>query len=287
MTTLYQRSDEELKRLLDRLTSGAESNGNSFEAVVAEAAGVIEKEGRFGSGPVPPHTGSGAQLVAMARSMVTEELVQRVDDRKLAALLQRKIDAENRKPAKERAPIVSPYHASTWPGDAKIWMEVAVGLDRGSRGTNSNIHDHNKSNVAHVATGFAFELTYKSLLVGEFEPFLQKHSCLSLHQRLASDTKTRLEAIMVKQGWSTATECVTYLDQRMSNADRKYWMVNPDRTRRTRQSEGTGFIVADGPMAIARLGKVLFTLLPMATSKLSRARRAWDYLHRQPARPSL
>lgn len=275
MTTLYQRSDDELKRLLEGLTSRAELN--SSDAMVAEAADIIENERRFGSGPVPPHTRSGAQLIETARSIVTEELVKREDDRELAVVLQRKIDAENGKPAKERASIVSPYHASTWPGDAKVWMEVAVGLDQGSRGPGSDIRDHNKSNVAHVATGFAFELMYKCLLVGEFEPFLQKHSCLSLHQRLNPDTQTRLETAMMQQGWSSATECVTYLDERMSNADRKYWMVNPDRTRRTGRSNGAGFIIADGPMAIARLGQVLFKLLPLATWKLSQARRAWDY----------
>lgn len=277
MTTLYQKGDDQLERLRDRLTLPAESNRISSDTIEAEAAEVVEKERRWGSEPAPPDFGSGAQLVAEARRLVTEELARRVDDRRLAAVLQRKIDAENKKPEEKRAVIVSPYHASTWPGDAKVWMEVAVGLDQASRTPDSDIRDHYKSNVAHVATGFAFELTYKCLLVGEFEPFVQTHSCQSLHDRLAPDTQARLKTIMAKQGWSSATECVKYLDEHMSNADRKYWMVNPDRTRRTGRSEGTGFIVADGPMAIGRLGQVLFRLLPLATCKLSQARRAWNY----------
>ena len=275
MTTLYQKSDDQLERLRDRLILRAESN--SSDTIEAEAAEIVEKERRWGLEPAPPDVGSGAQVVAEARRLVTEELSRRVGDRRLADVLQKKIDAENDKPDKARAVIVNPHHASTWPGDAKVWMEVAVGLDQSNRGLGSDMRDHHKSNVAHVATGFAFELAYKALLVGEFEPFLQKHSCELLHKRLAPDTQAHLEAVMIENGWPTAIACVKYLDERMSNADRKYWMVNPNRARWTRVSKGTSFFLADGPMAIARLGQVLITLLPLVTGKLSQARRAWDY----------
>ena len=78
-----------------------------------------------------------------------------------------------------------------------------------------------------------------------------------------------------------ATQCVTYLDEAMSNADRKYWMVNPDRARRTGRMQGTGFMVADSPMAIGRMGEILFRLIALATAKLHQARRAWTCLKRQ------
>ena len=258
----------------------AESNRNSSDTIEAEAAEVVENERRSMSELAPPASRSGAQLITEARRLVTEELANRVDDQRLAAVLQRKIDAEYKKPPKKRAAIVSPYHVSTWPGDAKVWMEVAVGLDQASRAPDSSLRDHCKSNVAHVATGFAFELAYKCLLVGEFEPFVQTHSCQLLHDRLAPDTQARVSTIMAEQGWSSATACVKYLDERMSNKDRKYWMVTPDRTRETGRSKGTGFIVADSPMAIGRLGQVLLGILPLVTCKLSQARRAWDYRHR-------
>ena len=280
MKTLYQMGENELERLHERLTRSSETSGAEFDALAAEVSSIIETERRSGFESVPPVGGSKAELIATARAMVGDELARRVDDRDLAAVLQRKMEAEDAKSARERGLIVSPYHVWTWLGDAKVWMEVAVDLDRGSRGPDSDIRDHYKSNVAHVATGLAFELTYKGLLVGEFEPFLQKHSCQSIHERLGSETQARLETIMTENGWPDATSCVRYLDERMSNADRKYWMVNPDRVRRTGVSEGTGFIVADGPMAIARLGQVLFRVLPLAIGKVRRAQRAWDYRER-------
>ena len=280
MKTLYQRSDEELERLRDKLTWPEEPNITPGAAMAAEATAIVEAELRWETEPVARNCGSGAGVVATAQDMVTEELARRVDDRQRAAVLQRMIEAEDKKPVRKRAPIVNPSHAWTWLGDAKVWMEVAVGLDQHSRKPNAGIHDHNESNVAHVATGFAFELVYKCLVVGEFEPLLQKHSCQFLHDRLTPETQARLETIMVANGWSDSNACVKYLDERMSNADRKYWMVNPDRARRRGFSVGTSFIVADSPMAIARLGLVLFGILPLATTKLRQAQRAWDYLVR-------
>ena len=280
MKTLYQKSQNELEQLHERLTRSSETSGAEFDALVAEGSSTIETERKLGFELVAPVSGSKADVIATARRMVGEELARRVDDRNLAAVLQRKIEAEKANPAKKRRPIVNPRHVRTWLGDARVWMEVAIELDQASRGPGSDIRDHHKSNVAHVATGLAFELAYKGLLVAEFEPFLQKHSCESIHERLPPDTQARLETIMMENGWSDATTCVRYLDERMSNADRKYWMVNPNRTRRTRVSEGPGFIIADGPMAIARLGQILFKVLPLARRKVGQATRAWDYRER-------
>lgn len=278
MKTLYQCNDHELEQLRDRLTSHNGLNGAGSDAIVAEAAEIIESERR--SRPSRQDSGSGGGSLTTALRMVTDELAQRTDDRKLAAVLEQKVDAENRKPARQRAPIVNPRHVWTWLGDAKVWMEVGMGLDRDSRGRSSDIRDPSKSNVAHAATGFAFELAYKCLLVAEFEPFVQKHSCEFLHERLAPDTQARLEGIMVQDGWPSASACLKYLDEHMSNADRKYWMVNPDRTRRTGWARGTTFVVADSPMTIARLGAILFEMLRLAERELGRAVRGWDYLDR-------
>ena len=200
MATLFQTSDDELERLQEELTH-RQSNETGSDALVVLAARIVETERRSGVGPAAAGAKADSSLIEVARGMVAEEVAKRVDDRRLAAVLHQKLVDEHTKPPKKSASIVSPLHVWTWVGDAKVWMEMAVALDRDSRGTGSDIQDHNKANVAHVATGFAFELVYKCLLVAEFEPFLQSHSCRCLHERLPCDTQEILEAIMIENGW--------------------------------------------------------------------------------------
>ena len=76
----------------------------------------------------------------------------------------------NNKIKKQREPQPNVYTASIWPAEAQTWMNVAVRLDLESgRGRNNENTDHCKLSVAHVCTGMAFELAYKSLLVAEFK----------------------------------------------------------------------------------------------------------------------
>lgn len=77
------------------------------------------------------------------------------------------------------------YAVSIFPREAAVWMDTALRLDSESnrRVENSNT-DHNKLNVAHVCTGLAFELAYKSLIVADFKPIAPIHSVGKLHGML-------------------------------------------------------------------------------------------------------
>ena len=93
---------------------------------------------------------------------------------------------------KKREPHPNVYAASMWPMEAQTWMEVAMRLDfESGRGRNNENTDHCKLNVAHVCTGMAFELAYKSLLVAEFKLPEKTHSIEKLHKMLKTrNTKT-------------------------------------------------------------------------------------------------
>ena len=65
----------------------------------------------------------------------------------------------NQKMGDKRKPRANVYAASTWPGDAWAWMDVAVRLDvESGRGRTNDHINHHKLNVAQVCTGLAFEL---------------------------------------------------------------------------------------------------------------------------------
>ena len=70
-------------------------------------------------------------------------------------------------------------------------MDTALRLDyESNRPLKNRKHmDRNKLNVAHVCTGLAFELAYKSLLVAEFQPIKQTHSIEKLHEILREETQ--------------------------------------------------------------------------------------------------
>ena len=116
MKTLYQMGENELGRLHDMLTGSSETSGAEFDALSAEGSTIIETERRSGFESVPPVGSSKADLIATAKAMVGNELARRVDDRNLATVLQRKIEADDAKPARERGLIVNPYHV--WPEKA-------------------------------------------------------------------------------------------------------------------------------------------------------------------------
>ena len=112
------------------------------------------------------------------------------------------------------------YGASLWPWEAQVWMDTAVRLDSESNRPQKNEHiDHNKLNVAHVCTGLAFELAYKSLLVAEFKPLEKTHSVEKLHGMLKEETQEIVEGYIKEAGWKDSAHLLKYLDERMTHPD--------------------------------------------------------------------
>ena len=188
---------------------------------------------------------------------------------------------------KGREPQPNVYAASMWSAEACTWMNVAVRLDHESgRGRNNNT-DHSKLNVAHVCTGMAFELAYKSLLVAEFKLPEKTHSIEKLHKMLKAETQKIVEHWIKEAGWKESGDLLKYLDERMAHPDRKYWMENPWKTAKTGVRSGTGFIIGIGIMTIPELAPILYKLANLGAQNLDKARKQLYLLeHIQSARAS-
>ena len=187
----------------------------------------------------------------------------------------------NQATSKRRKPHVNVFAASTWPHDAAIWMDVAVRLDRESgRAQKSGPSNHFKLNVAHVCTGLAFELAYKSLLVAEFKLPKKTHSIKKLHKMLAPATRERVEQWFKEVGWDKSDRLLEYLDEEMSNPDRKYWMENPWKRAKTGMGTGTGFVIGIEMMTIPKLAPILYKLANLGAQNLDVARKQNDLIGR-------
>ena len=159
-----------------------------------------------------------------------------------------------------------------WPREAQVWMDTAVRLDY-----ESNLHvkksgfDVNKLNVAHVCTGLAFELAYKSLIIADFKPIEKTHSVEKLHGMLKKETEKIVEGYITEAGWKDSVSLLKYLDERMTHRDRKYWMDDPWK----RGGTGVGF-VRKGIMTIPELAPILHKLVNLGAHNLEKARK---YFH--------
>ena len=157
-----------------------------------------------------------------------------------------------------------------WLGEAQVWMDTAVRLDAESNRPQKNgNHDRNKLNVAHVCTGLAFELAYKSLLVAEFKPLERTHSVEELHEKLEEETQEIVEGYIKRAGWKDSTSLLKYLDERMTHSDRKYWMENPWK----KGGAGVGFAISAKNMTIPELAPILRDLVILASEKMKKAHK--------------
>lgn len=176
----------------------------------------------------------------------------------------------NQKSGSQKKQYANLFGASLWPREAQVWMDTAVRLDYESNRPQKDSHtDHNKLNVAHVCTGLAFELAYKSLLVAEFKPLKRTHSVEELHGMLGEETRGIVEGDIKEIGWKDSAHLLNYLDERMTHPDRKYWMQNPWK----RGGAGTSFVIAEGIMTIPGLALILHKLVNLGAQNLEKARR--------------
>ena len=160
------------------------------------------------------------------------------------------------------------YAASSWYREALVWMDTAARLDNESnRPQRNGHHDRNKLNVAHVCTGFAFELAYKSLIIADFKPIEQTHKVEKLHGMLKEETQGIVERYITKEGWEDSASLLKYLDESMTHSDRKYWMVDPWK----KGGAANNFMIADGIMSIPGLNPILCKLVILGKQNLDKA----------------
>ena len=162
------------------------------------------------------------------------------------------------------------YGATWWPWEAQVWMDTAVRLDyESNRPQKKEPIYRNKLNVAHVCTGLAFELAYKSLIIADFQPIEKTHQVEKLHGMLKEETQGIVERYITEEGWKDSASLLEYLDENMTHPDRKYWMENPWKKGGT----ATVFVIGDEIRSIPGLTPILCKLVNLGKQNLDKARK--------------
>ena len=143
---------------------------------------------------------------------------------------------------------------SLWLGDSIAWMEAAVFMDNssGRSRTKGKQMDHHRANVAHVATGYAYELLMKSIAKADDTELKPSHSVKETFSELGEERKQEIRTAMVKHGVQDAEKHFDYVDESMCHKDRKYWMFEKDMW----SAGATGFMIADGVLSIDGLARI-------------------------------
>ena len=143
---------------------------------------------------------------------------------------------------------------SLWLRDSSAWMEAAVFMNDLSRRTapKGDPIDHNRANVAYVATGYAYELLMKSIAKADDAELKPRHSVKKIFSELGKERKQEIREAMAKHKVQNAEWCLDYVDARMAHKDRKYWMFEKDMW----SAGATSFMVADGVLSIGGLARI-------------------------------
>lgn len=174
----------------------------------------------------------------------------------------------NQKAGSENKKLNNLVIASMWSTEAQVWMDTAVRLDYESNLQVENRgFDLNKQNVAHVCTGLAFELAYKSLIIADFKPIKKTHYVKKLHGMLKTETKKIVEGYITHAGWEDSTSLLNYLDETMTHPSRKYWMDDPCKEKRT-----SAKFVRKGKETIPELAPILHKLVNLGAENLEKSR---------------
>lgn len=144
---------------------------------------------------------------------------------------------------------------SMWLKDSIAWMEAAVfmdGLGRRSAPENEPI-DHNRENVAYVATGYAYELLMKSLGKADDAKIKPSHSVKEVFARIGEERKQEIRKAMAKHEVEDAESYLSAVDETICHKDRKYGMIGKD------MQSATGGVIsypAGGMWSIDRLARI-------------------------------
>lgn len=162
---------------------------------------------------------------------------------------------------REHIPLGHRARIFGWIGDSQVWMKTAVKLDQMSGRGQGGEENINAANVAHVCTGFAFELVLKALVVSEGVDIKRTHKTSVVYGMLREGTKSEIAAL-IQEGGMSEKYLFDYLDERMSHPDRKYWMVNPKQ-----QNASMGFVQNIEGLVIPDLAVLHEAIVGIATHK--------------------
>ena len=148
------------------------------------------------------------------------------------------------------------FVVSQFLGDSTAWMETAVLMNDSSIRTAPAGYpvDENRSNVAHVATGYAYELLMKSIANADDAKVEAVHSVKQVFAKLGEGRKQEIRKAMAKHGVRNTESYFGDVDARFCHKDRKYGMIGPD----MRSATGGIFsdLVAGGRLSIDRLARI-------------------------------
>lgn len=123
-----------------------------------------------------------------------------------------------------------------WLGDSQVWMET--GVEKHTQFEQSGRTNHSVYNVGHVCAGIAFELVFMALAVSESRPYSKKHGAVKNFSSLGKESRQAIKAIIEQVADCSLDDFLKYLDERMSDSDRKYWGYNKEGG-----GGGVGFVV--------------------------------------------
>ena len=112
--------------------------------------------------------------------------------------------------------------------------------------------NHHRANVAHVATGYAYELLMKSIAKADDTELKPSHSVKETFSKLGEERKQEIREAMDKHGIQDAEWYLGRIDERMCHKDRKYWMFEKDMW----SARAMSFHVADGVSSIDGLARI-------------------------------
>ena len=147
------------------------------------------------------------------------------------------------------------FVVSEFLGDSTAWMEAAVLMNDSSIRTAPAGYpvDENRSNVAHVATGYAYELLMKSIANADDAKVEAVHSVKQVFAKLGEGRKQEIRKAMAKHGVRDTESYFGDVDARFCHKDRKYGMIGRD------MRSATGGIVSElagGRLSIDRLARI-------------------------------
>lgn len=162
-----------------------------------------------------------------------------------------------------------------WLKDSIAWMEAAVLMNDSSirNRPEGQPVEHNRLNVAHVATGYAYELLMKSIAKADDVDINPVHSTGEVFAELGDERQREIRKAMAKHGIENTEQYLAEVNERMCHKDRKYWMIGKDMWSAT----GGVFsdVVSGGRLSIDRLAQIHQEIVPIGWQALEE----WEKIH--------
>ena len=137
----------------------------------------------------------------------------------------------------DRAPLVN------FLGTSQVWMRTAIHVFGERPNRQVDELEAYELNVADVCAAYAFELVLKALAMSEGQAFRPSHAFESNYLAVSKRSQARMAEIVIRHTPYTINEFIQEMDKRVSDPDRKYWMVGP---RGEQRPVGLGLAVIPG-----------------------------------------